>query len=166
MRVSQVRPHFVEFIPERLEEGGFYISERFRTCSHKCFCGCGEEVVTPLSSAEWQLSREGNLVSLWPSVGNWNYACRSHYVIRRNQVLWAGAMTVKQIARARQRDLADIAQLVAATNACKDGSLQARDLAPPHTPKADTATAGSGGRLSLLRRLGHWLLNGQTSDNR
>lgn len=156
--MSQVRPHFVDFIPELLEEGGLYISERFRTCSHKCFCGCGEEVVTPMSLAEWQLTREGDLVSLWPSVGNWDYACRSHYVIRRNQVLWAGAMTVKQISRARKRDLEDIAQMVAANNASKGGSLPNEDLAPLPAPNADAATAGLGGRPTLMRRLRHWLL--------
>lgn len=117
MRVNQVRPKFVEFIPDHLEDGVLYISERFRTCSHKCCCGCGEEVVTPLSPAEWRLTREGELVSLWPSVGNWDYACRSHYVIQRNQVRWAGAINIKQVARVQRRDAADLAEMMSLRNA-------------------------------------------------
>ena len=120
MRASQIRPRFVDFIPDRLEEGVLYISERYRTCSHLCCCGCGEEVVTPLSPAEWSVRREGDTVSLWPSVGNWDYRCRSHYVIRRNKVLWAGQMTGRQIERVRARDAADLARLTATTNARQD----------------------------------------------
>jgi hypothetical protein len=112
MRITNIRPRFVEYIPDQLEDGVLYISERFRTCSHNCCCGCGEEVVTPLSPAEWRLTKEGNSVSLWPSVGNWDYACRSHYVISRNQVKWAAAMNSKQIARVQQRDLADLNRMV------------------------------------------------------
>lgn len=121
MRVGHIRPRFVEFIPDRLEEGNLYISQRYRTCSHLCCCGCGEEVVTPLSPAEWTVKREGDTVSLWPSIGNWDYACRSHYVIRQNRVLWADQMTTKQIERVRRQDAADLAKLTAITNALKGG---------------------------------------------
>jgi hypothetical protein len=120
MRQTYLRPSFVQCIPDRLEDGVLYISERFRTCSHNCCCGCGEEVVLPLSPAEWQLSREGEAVSLWPSVGNWDYACKSHYVIRRNQVRWAGAMTALQIKRVKQRDEVALRSQVASTNAFRD----------------------------------------------
>jgi hypothetical protein len=131
MRVNQVRPEFVEFIPDHLADGVLYISERFRTCSHKCCCGCGEEVVTPLSEAEWRLTREGKLVSLWPSVGNWNYACRSHYFIRRNTVRWAAAMTVKQIAKVQHRDAADLGKMVSSNNAAKDHKKMSQHASPP-----------------------------------
>jgi hypothetical protein len=117
MRSRTVEPRFVEFIPDTLEPGALYISERFCTCSHLCCCGCGEEVVTPLSEAEWQLIREGNLVSLWPSVGNWDYACRSHYVIEHNQVHWAQPMPPRRIAAVKRRDAADLAMMIKAKNA-------------------------------------------------
>ena len=119
MRQTHVKPSFVEFIPDHLEDGVLYISERFRTCSHNCCCGCGEEVVLPLSPAEWQLSRDGDAVSLWPSVGNWDYACKSHYVIRLNQVRWAGSMTAHRIKRVKQRDEAALRSQVHSTNAAR-----------------------------------------------
>ena len=116
MRVSQFKAVFTEFIPDHLEEGVLYISEKYKTASHKCACGCGEEVVTPLSPVEWQLRRDGNFVSLHPSIGNWNYACRSHYWIRRNQVQWAGNMSQRQIAMVQAKDKVDKERYIARTN--------------------------------------------------
>lgn len=113
MKVAQIVPRFVEYVPDRPEPGVLYISQRFRTCSHLCCCGCGEEVVTPLSEAEWTLTRHGDLVSLWPSVGNWDYACQSHYVIERNQVRWARRISKIDIARVKQRDALDLQRMVA-----------------------------------------------------
>jgi len=69
-------------------------------------CGCGSEVVTPLSPAAWSLLFDGVSVSLHPSVGNWNLPCQSHYIIRRNQVLWAKKWSQRQIAAGRARDRA------------------------------------------------------------
>ncbi|WP_318271273.1 hypothetical protein [Sphingobacterium cellulitidis] len=40
---------FVEFMPEKVEEGVLYVSIEYCTAIHKCVCGCGHEVVTPLS---------------------------------------------------------------------------------------------------------------------
>lgn len=172
MRLAKIRPRFVEFIPDQLEEGVLYISERFRTCSHKCCCGCGEEVVTPLSVAEWRLTREGDLVSLWPSVGNWDYACRSHYVIQRNQVKWAATMTNKQIARVQQRDASDLARMVASGNAAKSGEerLQNALSKEPHVPSAAEVPPGqtdaevSGNRPSVVRQLLRLLFGSRPAD--
>jgi hypothetical protein len=119
VRVAKIRPSFVEFIPDELEEGVLYVSVRYKTCSHKCCCGCGEEVVTPLSPAEWKLTRQGDMVSLWPSIGNWDYACRSHYVIEHNQVRWAASMSARQIASVQRRDAADLERMVSLSNAAK-----------------------------------------------
>lgn len=113
MRLVRIVPQFVDYLPDRLEPGVLYISERFRTCSHLCCCGCGDEVVTPLSAAEWKLTQQGELVSLWPSVGNWDYDCQSHYVIERNQVRWARRMSTGDIARVKQCDTADLQRMIA-----------------------------------------------------
>lgn len=121
MKIYQIRPQFSEFIPDKLEDGVLYISERYKTASHKCACGCGEEVVTPLSPVEWQLRKEGDLVSLHPSIGNWNYACRSHYWIRRNAIHWAGSMSAKQVAQVQARDRSDKARYVQQRNRVKEG---------------------------------------------
>jgi Family of unknown function (DUF6527) len=125
MKLSSIRPRFVEFIPRELEEGTLYISERYRTASHKCACGCGEKVVTPLSPADWQLTKDRDVVSLRPSIGNWNYACRSHYWIRRNRIQWASALSPREIALVQRRDLADKAHYIERVNRERElGDLQ------------------------------------------
>lgn len=80
---------FVEFIPKDLDENVLYISIRFRTVVHNCACGCGIKTVTPLSPTDWKLTFNGKSVSLYPSIGNWQFPCRSHYWITENQVNWA-----------------------------------------------------------------------------
>src|SRR3954464_8002710 len=81
-----MRHEFVVFIPEVIEEGVLYISIDFCTAVHKCVCGCGNEVVTPLSPTDWELTFDGKTVSLNPSIGNWNFDCKSHYFIRKNKI--------------------------------------------------------------------------------
>lgn len=120
MRLNNIIPEFVEFVPKMLVPGVLYISQKYKTASHLCACGCGEKVVTPLSPADWQLNVEGNAVSLHPSIGNWDYACQSHYWIRRNHVAWAGAMSKQQIARVQARDQLDRARHVSMVNKTKD----------------------------------------------
>jgi hypothetical protein len=134
MKIKQIRPESVEFIPEQLEEGVLYISERYRTAVHKCCCGCGQEVVTPLSPAEWSVRRDGNRVSLWPSIGNWSYPCRSHYVIRDNYVLEAKAMTDRQIQQVKANDRADKAAQIRRTNHAKEMATLALKPNVPITP--------------------------------
>ncbi len=115
-RHNTVMHQHVEYIPERLESGVLYISKRFRTASHLCCCGCGLKVVTPLNQAKWSLTEHGNSISLSPSIGNWNYPCRSHYLIIRNNVRWAGQFTQRQIAAVRQRDRVDVKRHAAGKN--------------------------------------------------
>jgi hypothetical protein len=98
---------FVDFIPRELKERILYISIEFATATHKCFCGCGTEVVTPISPVGWQLTFDGETVSLAPSVGSWSLQCNSHYWIRRNLVVWAPVMSPEEIAEVRKRDDAD-----------------------------------------------------------
>jgi hypothetical protein len=85
-----MRPEYVEFITKVLEDGVLYISKQFRTASHRCCCGWGTKIVTPLRETEYRLIERGHLVSLHPSIGNWNHPCQSHYWIRENRVVWAG----------------------------------------------------------------------------
>ena len=95
---------FVEFIPEKLKERTLYISRTYGTAVHKCCCGCGREVVTPLSPTAWQLTYDGKSVSLYPSIGSWSLPCQSHYIISENRVVWAGKWTDEQIARGRAQE--------------------------------------------------------------
>ncbi|MDP9606953.1 UNVERIFIED_ORG: hypothetical protein J2W38_006773 [Variovorax paradoxus] len=104
-RTRQTLSHeFVEFIPEQLQEGVLYISTTYATAAHRCFCGCGREVVTPLSPTDWTLSFNGETVSLSPSIGNWSLPCRSHYWVQDNRIEWSGEMAQKAIDAGRSRD--------------------------------------------------------------
>lgn len=95
---------FVEFIPDELKERTLYISITYCTAVHKCCCGCGREVVTPLSPTGWQLIFDGKTVSLEPSIGSWSLPCQSHYFITKNKVVSAPKWTKKQIAKGRARE--------------------------------------------------------------
>ena len=105
MRQEKTLTHeFVEFIPDALKEGVLYVSMEYATVVHKCCCGCGKEVVTPLSPTDWKLIFDGKTISLEPSIGNWSFRCKSHYFIRRNIVIWAPRWSQKQINAERARD--------------------------------------------------------------
>lgn len=96
---------FVEFIPGNIEEGVLYISIEYCTTIHKCICGCGNEVVTPLSPTDWKLTFNGKTISLYPSIGNWNFDCQSHYWIKNNKIEFADRWTKNQIDFGRENDL-------------------------------------------------------------
>lgn len=116
MKNTSIRPEFVEIIPNHLEEGVLYICEQYKTVIHKCCCGCGEEVVTPLSPVDWSIRKEGNDVSLSPSIGNWSFACKSHYYISRNKVIWAARFSQWQIDKVQARDKSDKQTYIKAVN--------------------------------------------------
>jgi len=106
MRSPQTMTHeFVEFVPREIKQGVLYVSIPYTTVIHKCCCGCGQQVVTPLAPSQWTLSFDGKSISLHPSVGNWNFPCKSHYWIRNNQVLWAKQWTKTQIAAGQHQDV-------------------------------------------------------------
>jgi hypothetical protein len=109
MKVSQFTPHFVENIPEALEPGVLYVSMSLASAIHLCACGCGQEVITPLSPTDWRLWFDGENVSLDPSIGNWSFSCHSHYWIRGGKVRWSGSWSAEGIAdgRAHDRDRKD-----------------------------------------------------------
>ena len=80
---------FVDFIPDLIEDGVLYISLDYGTVLHKCPCGCGNAVNTPLSPTGWKMIYNGEAISLEPSVGNWSFECKSHYWITKNEVEWS-----------------------------------------------------------------------------
>ncbi len=93
---------FVEFMPDLIEEGVLYISLDYGTVIHKCACGCGNEVNTPLSPTGWHMIYDGNTVTLKPSIGNWSFECRSHYWITNNDIKWASSWSKAEIERTRK----------------------------------------------------------------
>ena len=97
-------PRFVQFVPDEIEERVLYISIEYTTVVHRCYCGCGNQVVTPLSPTFWELTYDGEAVSLFPSVGSWSFPCRSHYWIVRNRAVPSWTWTDAEIAYARGLD--------------------------------------------------------------
>ena len=109
---ARLAHRFVDHIPERLEPGELYISIPFATAVHLCACGCGHEVVTPLSPTDWKMTFDGESISLHPSIGNWSFPCQSHYWIRNNRVRRAPRWSAEQITAGRDRDRAVAQHLI------------------------------------------------------
>ena len=61
--------------------------------------------MTPLNAIEWELLGPDEHPSLYPSVGNWNLACQSHYFVSRGAVRWARRFTPAEIEACRRKDL-------------------------------------------------------------
>ncbi len=105
-RTATLTPEFIELAPPELQDGVLYVSMRYSTAIHRCCCGCGQKVVTPLSPTDWELLFDGDSLSLTPSIGNWSFKCQSHYWIKKNRVQWAPRWTRQQIEAGRAKDRA------------------------------------------------------------
>jgi len=143
MRVKHLKQEFVEQIPDQLADGVIYVSIPYATVAHRCCCGCGYEVITPLTPTDWQLTFDGESISLTPSIGNWSFECQSHYWIERGHVRWARRLARGQIdagrARARARSAARIDPTV--------------DANPGDDLPSDVTHGDRHGVWSLVRRL-------------
>src|SRR2546421_6007834 len=87
----------VLYIPRELMPGVLYVSEEFGAAAHLCPCGCGSKIRTPLGPTEWALEETARGPTLYPSVGNWQHDCQSHYWIYEGEVKWADKWTPRQI---------------------------------------------------------------------
>lgn len=99
----------VEDMPDEISSGILYVSDEYEIACHRCACGCGSLVYTPLGSTEWRFFNYNGKPSLKPSIGNWALPCRSHYWISKGRVVWAGDWTDEQVrcgrdAEAERRD--------------------------------------------------------------
>ena len=103
MKIKQLTPIFVEYIPLELEEGIIYISMKYATASHLCACGCKQKVVTPISPNSWSLLYDGESITLSPSIGNYEQECNSHYFIHKNQIVWCSNQTHHQIQSVKKK---------------------------------------------------------------
>ena len=104
MKASRLVHRFVEFIPDELDELTLYVCLELATVVHKCCCGCGSEVVTPLSPTDWKMTFDGETISLHPSIGNWGFECRSHYWIQNSRVRVAEEWSPELVRANRESD--------------------------------------------------------------
>lgn len=101
---NKIRHEIVKSFPDNLEGNVLYISLEYASMAHKCFCGCGEEVTTPLSPTDWKVLFDGVNVSVYPSIGNWNLKCKSHYWIKENKISWSTKWDKERIKSAQDLD--------------------------------------------------------------
>jgi hypothetical protein len=79
-------------------------------------------------------------------VGNryFGFPCRSHYFIRRNQVVWAKSMSNSEVDRVRRRDQRDKAAYIKEVN-------RAKEVAPPGSKAQGEMEGKPSAFMSLLR---------------
>lgn len=94
----------VEFLPKELEPHILYVSREFGVAGHLCACGCGSKIITPLGPTEWKFSESKGKGTLYPSIGNWQLPCRSHYWIRRGKIKWSYSWSESRIKKARKAE--------------------------------------------------------------
>ncbi|OCZ54233.1 hypothetical protein A7D23_05535 [Dehalobacter sp. TeCB1] len=99
--MAKIKLQRVHYMPKELEQGVLYVSEEFRAAAHLCACGCGAKIRTPLGPTEWSFSETPDGPTLYPSIGNWQQPCQSHYFIRNGQVVWAPKWMPGQIEAGR-----------------------------------------------------------------
>ncbi len=101
-KLATIELRRVQYVPKEIEPGVLYVAEEFGAAVHLCACGCGLKVSTPLRPTKWSLEEEMDGPTLTPSVGNWQFPCRSHYWIRGGRIVWAEAWTDERIAAGRR----------------------------------------------------------------
>ncbi len=90
MGLTEFKIKLVHRVPDQLKFGVLYVCFDCNVVVHLCPCGCGEKVVLPIAPSCWSVQYDGESISLNPSIGNFQYPCKSHYWIRNNKVVWAG----------------------------------------------------------------------------
>ena len=88
MKASEIKLVMCETIPDELESGKLYYSEKYRTATHLCACGCGNKVVTPCKRGFWSIDTKDGKPTLSPSIGSFNLPCDYHYLIKQGKVVW------------------------------------------------------------------------------
>jgi hypothetical protein len=85
-----IEPVYVELMPEweDMKERVIYVSKNHGIACHKCLCGCGERVAMPLNlrgdTGGWDFIEKNDKISFTPSIGNYSFPCKSHYIITNN----------------------------------------------------------------------------------
>lgn len=143
----RLKHEFVKYIPEHLDERTLYVSFEYATAAHKCCCGCGNDVFTPLSPTDWRLIYDGVSITLEPSIGNWGFPCQSHYWIRDDTVRWAPRLSRHEILAGRARDRWE-----------KENYFGSTSTESEERPGAEMLPGEQGSqRKPLWRRLKKWL---------
>lgn len=94
----------VQYLPIELEEGVLYVSNKFGVAGHLCPCGCKSKIITPLDPTEWSFKEVNEKPTLYPSIGNWQLPCRSHYWITNGNIEWSQEWSEEDILAGREAE--------------------------------------------------------------
>lgn len=151
MKQARFRHEVVDSIPEKLQAGILYVTTDRDVAGHLCACGCGREVITPLSPTDWSITFDRRGPTLFPSIGNWAFPCRSHYVIQDGDTVWAGNMSDKAIALGRHRDRARKQRYYGRLS--EPLAIQSAPELEPLPPQPPTRPSGGQRLLAWLKRM-------------
>src|SRR5437764_14179159 len=96
-KLAKIELSRVKYIPKELEPGVLYVSEEFGAAVHLCACGCGRKVSTPLRPPRWVIEDTAGGPTLRPSVGNWEFPCKSHYWIWQGKIVSSDQWSPEQL---------------------------------------------------------------------
>jgi hypothetical protein len=82
----------VQRIPKQLNSGVVYHSEEFEVAALLCACGCGHRVMLLVPDSH-QVSSDGGMATVRPSIAVCDAPCRSHYFITAGRVEWLPAFS-------------------------------------------------------------------------
>lgn len=106
------RYQLVDRIPKEMRPGVVYHTEEYELAGLLCACGCGHRITLLVPDSHEVLDEDG-YATVRPSIGVFDAACKSHYVISGGEVLWlpafsgaeAASIMHAQIARHVARDV-------------------------------------------------------------
>jgi hypothetical protein len=81
-----------------------YYSDEFKVAGHLCPCGCGNKVITPIGPVDWSFKEHKGRATLYPSIGNWQLPCRSHYWISEGEIKWSYQWSEEEILAGRKAE--------------------------------------------------------------
>lgn len=95
----------VERIPKLLSDGVVYHNEEFQLAALLCACGCGHRL-TLLVPDSHQISSDGGLATIRPSIAVCDAPCKSHYFVTAGKVEWLPAFTRAQASSLMRNQIA------------------------------------------------------------
>jgi len=102
--IAKIKLLQVKYLPGELETGILYVSKRYGVAGHLCPCGCENKIITPIDSTGWQLNIKKGKPTLYPSIGNWQLPCKSHYWIIEGDIEWSYQWTKEKILAGRNAE--------------------------------------------------------------
>ena len=95
----------VERLPKQLEHGVLYHSEEFEVAAFSCACGCGHRVMLLVPDSH-QVSSQGGMATVRPSISVCDAPCKSHYFITSGAVEWLPAFSAAQSSSVMRNQIA------------------------------------------------------------